>query len=118
MPPRFYKHKLLLDEGLYKRQSLSRTNSRYNIRHIKMDLHKAGAKDEEIFAIACKQKRVIVTANPKDFKKLLGKVRDTGIIGVTQKLTPEQLDTKLNALLSKSTEKTFYGKYTPLGDSE
>lgn len=80
MPPRFYKHKLLLDEGIYPRKLLHRTNSRFNIKHIKHDLKRG----------------------------------DTGVIGITQKLTPEQLDTKLNALLSKSSEKSFYGKYTPL----
>jgi hypothetical protein len=43
---------------------------------------------------------------------------DTGVIGVTQKLTPEQLDNRLNALLSKSSEKSFYGKYTSLSHDE
>ena len=44
-------------------------------------------------------------------------ISETGAIGVTQKLTPEQLDIKLNSLLSKSSEKSFYGKYTPLSKS-
>ena len=118
MPPKFYKHKLLLDEGIYNRQSLKRINARYNLKHIKLDLNKSGIKDEEVYEIACKQKRIIVTSNQKDFKKLASWSSDSGVIGITQKLTPEQLDNRLNSLLSKSTEKAFYGKYTPLGDSE
>lgn len=47
MPPKFYKHKLLLDEGLYPRKSLKRINNRYNIKHIKHDLCKGGIKDSE-----------------------------------------------------------------------
>ena len=114
MPPKFYKHKLLLDEGLYPRKSLKRINGRYNIKHIKHDLKKGGIKDKEIFQIACKQKRIIVTYNIGDFKKLVKQTKETGIIGITQGLTPDQLDTKLNSLLSKSSEKMLIGRYTPL----
>src|SRR3989344_6424923 len=113
MPPRIYKHKLLLDEGLYPRKLFSRTNNRYNIRHIKHDFNKAGIEDRQIYEIAIKQKRIIVTYNVRDFRKLAKLSRHTGVIGVSQGLTPEQLDAKLSALLSKSSEKSFYGKYTP-----
>lgn len=114
MPLKFYKHKLLLDEGFFPRKSLKRINGRYNIKHIKHDLNKGGIKDEEIYQIARRQKRIIITYNIVDFRKLAKQSKDTGIIGVTQTITPEQLDTKLNSLLSKSSEKTFYGKYTSL----
>lgn len=114
MPPKFHKHKLLLDEGLYPRKSLKRINSRHNIKHIKHDLHKGGITDKEIYQIACKLKRVIITYNIEDFRKLARQNKNTGVIGVTQKLTPEQLDAKLNSLLSKSSEKSLYGRYTPL----
>ena len=117
MPLKFYKHKLLLDEGLYPRKSLKRINSRYNIKHIKHDLNKGGISDRNVYEIARKQKRIIVTYNIDDFRKLAKKSRETGAIGVTQKLTPEQLDIKLNSLLSKSSEKSFYSKYTPLSKS-
>ncbi|MCL4378098.1 MAG: hypothetical protein M1409_06935 [Actinobacteria bacterium] len=46
------------------------------------------------------------------------KSKDTGIIGITQGITPEELDKKLNSLLSKSSEKSFYGKYTSLSRNE
>lgn len=118
MPPRFYKHKLLLDEGIYPKKSLKRINSRYNIKHIKHDLNQGGIKDEEVYEIACKQKRIIITYNIDDFKRLAKKSKDAGIIGITQGFTPEELDKKLNSLLSKSSENSFYGKYTPLSHNE
>ena len=118
MPPRFYKHKLLLDEGLFRRQSLKRINSRYSIKHINHDLHKGGITDKEVYEIAEKEKRIIITYNINDFKKLAQKSNDTGVIGVTQTFTPDQLDAKLNSLLSKSSEKSFYNKYTPLSHDE
>lgn len=118
MAPKFYKHKLLLDEGLSPRKSFRRLNNRYDIKHIKHDLHKEGSTDKEVYEIACKQKRIIVTYNISDFKKLATQSKDTGVIGITPSFTPDQLDTKLNSLLSKSSENSFYGKYTPLSHNE
>jgi len=118
MPPKFYKHKLLLDEGLFKRQSLKRINSRYDIKHIKHDLHKGGIKDNEVYELAKKQTRIIVTYyNVEDFRRLAKQSTQTGIIGVSQGFIPDQLDTKLNSLLSRSSEKSFYGRYTPLSNN-
>lgn len=117
MPPKFYKHKLLLDEGLFKRQTLRRLNSRHNLKHIKHDLHKAGISDEEVYIIACNERRIIVTYNVDDFKKLVKQNKETGIIGIAQGINPDLLDTKLNAFLSKHSEKSLYGKYTPLGNA-
>ncbi len=116
MPPKFYKHKILLDEGLYPRKYLRRINSRYDVKHIKHDLKKAGIEDIEIYNIAVKQKRVIITYNARDFRKMAKRSKSTGVIGVSQGLAPEQLDTRLNSLLSRSSEKSFYGKYTPLSN--
>ena len=117
MPPRFYKHKLLLDEGLYPRKFLKRINSRYDIKHVKHDLKKAGIDDGEVYKIAINQKRIIITYNARDFRRLAKTSKYTGVIGVTQGFTPDQLDIRLNFLLSKSSEKSFYGKYTPLSNT-
>ena len=114
MPPKFYKHRLLLDEGIFPRQSLRRINSRYNIKHIKHDLNKGGILDREVYGIAGRQKRIIITYNIGDFRKLVVQSKKTGVIGVTYGFTPDQLDTKLNSLLSKSYATKFYGKYISL----
>lgn len=113
-----YRHKILLDEGLYKRKFLPRTNSRHNLKHIKHDLNKGGIKDEELYEIAVKEQRIVVTYNIDDFKKLARKSKDSGVIGVTQGMSPEQLDKKLNALLNRSTAKSLYNKYTSLSLSK
>lgn len=104
-----------MDEGLYPRKSLPRINNRHDVKHIKHDLNNAGVKDKEVYEIAIEQKRIIVTYNTRDFKKFAKLNKNSGVIGVGQRLTPDRLDTKLNSLLSKSPEKSFYGKYTPLG---
>ena len=114
MPHKFHKFKLLLDEGLYPRNVLYRTNNRHNLKHIKHDLNKGGIPDKEVYKTAKKENRIIVTYNINDFKRIARQSNYTGIIGVTQALSPEQLDTKLNSLLSKSSKKSLYGKYTPL----
>lgn len=117
MPHKLYRHKLLLDEGLYPRKILSRTNSRHDIKHIKHDLNKGGIKDKEVYALAVKIKRIIVTYNIKDFRKMATqnlKNLNSGVIGVSQNLSPDQLDKKLNSLLSKKSPKSLYGKYTSL----
>lgn len=118
MSPRFHRHKLLLDEGLYPRKSLSRINSRHDVKHIKHDFHSGGIKDEEVYKIAIKQKRIVITYNTRDFRKMATNSSNSGVIGVSQGLTPDQLDTRLNSILSKNSGKAFYGKYTPLSKNK
>ena len=57
MPRKPYRHRLLLDEGLYLKKALPRTNSRHDIKHIKHDLSKGGIKDEEVYSLAVKTKK-------------------------------------------------------------
>ena len=118
MPPRFYKHKLLLDEGLYPRKSLPRINNRHDVKHIKHDFRRGGIKDVEVYKIAVKQNRIIITYNTRDFRKMASFNSESGVIGVSQGLTPDQLDTRLNSMLSKNSRKTFYGMYTPLSKNK
>ncbi|MBI2613787.1 MAG: DUF5615 family PIN-like protein [Candidatus Levybacteria bacterium] len=114
MPRKPYRHKLLLDEGLYLKKALPRTNSRHDIKHIKHDLNKGGVSDKKVYSIANKNKRIIVTYNIDDFKKLARESPNSGVIGISQGIPPDQLDKKLSALLSKKTPKSLYGKYAPL----
>lgn len=114
MPRKPYRHRVLLDEGLYPRKSLPRTNSHHDIKHIKHDLNKGGIKDKEVYFIAVKNERIIITYNINDFKKLARKSLNTGVIGISQGISPDQLDKKLNALLSRKNPKSLYGEYTSL----
>jgi hypothetical protein len=116
MPSKFYKHKLLLDEGFPPRIYFPRLNQRFNVKHIKSDLKKVGLPDEEVYDIAARQKRLIVTYNTKDFKRLAHKSKDTGVIGVTPLMSYSHIDNKLTSLLTKSTQHDLYGRYTPLSE--
>jgi predicted nuclease of predicted toxin-antitoxin system len=117
MTRRFYKHKLLLDEGFPPRWYFPRLNQRFDVKHIKSDLRKIGLPDTEIYALAVVQNRLIVTYNAKDFRPLARRSTATGIIGVSALMPYDQIDKKLTALLTKSTEHTLQGKYTSLAEN-
>lgn len=109
--PHFHKFKLLLDEGLPPRNRLPRVNARYDIKHIRDDLKFVGLPDEKVYKHAVKLKRLLVVFNVKDYKELAEQNKETGIIGISQNLPFEQIDKKLNALLSKSKPHDVFGKF-------
>jgi hypothetical protein len=112
MPRKFYKHKLLLDEGFLLRQRLPILNSRFDVKHITADLKHESLSDEHVYQVGIKLERIIITFNDKDFKRLVERSLDTGIIGVSANLTTDQIDKKLTALLTKSGKKDLLGKFT------
>ena len=117
MPHRFYKHKLLLDEGFPPRSYFPILNQRFDVKHIKDDLRKIGLPDEEIYALAVQLKRIIVTYNAKDFRHMAGKSQDTGVIGIGALMLYHHIDKKLTSLLTKSSSTALLGKYTPLSET-
>ncbi len=119
MTKRFYKHKLLLDENFPVRKYFPALNRRFNVKHVGADLNLAGLSDPEVYALARKENRLVVTRNIKHFKELAQTSSDTGVIGVSQNLTFAQVDKKLTALLNKSTKKSLFGKLTVIsGEGE
>lgn len=111
MPRTFYKFKILLDEGFLPRKRLPVLNSRYDVKHITSDLNNTGLKDPEVYDLANKLGRIVVTFNDKDFKNLT-KVHDkSGVIGVSANMTAEQIDNKITSLLTKSKESDICGKF-------
>ncbi len=103
------KCKLLLDENLPPRYKLTRLNNRFNIRHIVHDYHKPSLPDKEIFRIAEKEGRVIITLNEKDF---IGNSRKhSGLIGLSPNLSTEEIDKKLTSLLTRSKYCSLIGKF-------
>lgn len=112
---RFYKHKLLLDENFPIRTYFPTLNRRFDVKHIGADLNQEGLADPKVYALARKEKRLLVTRNIKDFEELALMGNDTGVIGVSSNLTFKQVDIKLTALLNKSTEKSLLGKITKIG---
>ena len=114
MPKPFYKHKLLLDEHLYHRRTYPLLNERFDVKHIKDDLHHGGMDDHAIYELARSQGRITLTSNVKDFRPLL---RDDspGIIGIPETWPPARLDTKLTALLMQHGANHFRGRFHSLG---
>ena len=49
MTPRFYKHRVLLDENFPNRNYFPILNSRFNIKHIAKELKHSGWSDEQIY---------------------------------------------------------------------
>ena len=90
------------------------TNRLFDVKHIAFDLRKGGLRDAEVYQEAVTMHRLIITFNGKDFKTFAANSKETGIIFVSQNLPDEQIDTKLVALLVRSTPKALFGKFTVL----
>jgi hypothetical protein len=113
MTPRFYKHKTLLDEQISPRQYFPRLNEHFDVKHIKHDLNFTGLPDPEVYALAVKQRRIILTKNVKDFRPLL-RIDSPGIIGIPEAWSLSRVDTKLTALLMNHSPNYFCGRYRAL----
>ena len=105
MAQKFYKHKLLLDEGFYYKKDLPLTKSRFDVKHIAGDYKQKALPDLKVYELAKEEGRILVTLNIKHFKPLVS----------MSKLT----DKKLTALLNKSSKKSLLGKLTTIsGEGE
>ncbi len=96
------------------RVKFTRLNSRYDLKHIRDDFHLIGLPDPNVYDFARRRGRLILPFNGDDFKPLVTKSQETGVIYLSDHLLNEKIDTKLTALLSKSTPKTFYCKFTTI----
>lgn len=112
MSVKFHKFRLLLDENIPPRTDFKRLNHLFDVKHISIDLKKAGITDEKVHQQAVKLHRLIVTFNGDDFENLAKKSNSSGVIYVSNNLSSEQIDTKLVALLVRSSSKSLYGKFT------
>ena len=86
MGHRFYKHKLLLDENMPHRLEFPRLNGLFDVKHVRDDLKSGGLPDPQVYDLAAKLQRLIVTFNARVFKSLATGSLDTGIIGVSANL--------------------------------
>ncbi len=111
MPRKFVKFKLLLDENFPSRLKFPRLNHRFDLKHLVVDFRKSGVTDPQVYRFACQQKRIIITFNDRDFRKMAEKSTLAGIIGVSKNLTNQHIDKKINSLLLKSFENDLYGKF-------
>ncbi len=114
MSPKFHKFKLLLDENMPGRRAFATLNHLFDVKHIALDLKKDGIRDEAVYQEAVKTQRLIVTFNGDDFRPFVAKSSETGIIAVSDNLATGRIDSKLVALLVRSTPHALYGKFTPI----
>ena len=113
----FYKHTLLLDEGFPPRWYFPRVNERFDVKHIKDDFRQIGLPDTEVYAYAVQEKRLIVTYNAKDFRRLAQNSKETGVIGVPALMPYHHIDNKLTSLLINSSSNALQGTYTALSEA-
>jgi hypothetical protein len=82
-------------------------------------LNQAGLKDQPVYELAKTLNRLIMTFNGNDFKEMVVRSAKTGVINIPQNLRNDQIDTKLTALLTKSSPSALFGKFTDLtGETE
>lgn len=112
MAPRFYKHKIIFDENFPTRAYFPLLNSKFTVKHIAKDLNKSGWSDKQIYKFASQNNMIIVTFNIKDFVKFIDISHHAGVIGVSHNLSNDDIDKKLTALFSRSSEHTLFGKVT------
>jgi predicted nuclease of predicted toxin-antitoxin system len=105
------KPKLLLDENFEPRKHLPKLNQLYDVKHIVKDLHISGLADPDVYALAAKLNRLVVTYNEKDFLPLARTSQQSGVIAVSANLTPTQIDTKLISLLRRRSLRQLYGAF-------
>src|SRR5947209_14314701 len=105
------KPKLLLDENFPPRIRFPKLNQRYDVKHIRDDFGISGIKDPPVYEVAKKQRRLLITFNPKDFRALSEGGEESGVIGISHNLTDAQLDAKLVSFLRKTSPKRLYGSF-------
>lgn len=92
------KHRLLLDEGLPRKEVYPQANNYHNLKHIVHDIGRSGAKDGTIYAIANKEKRLLLVFNTKHFRPLISS-ESVSVITLSTNLTDKQVDLKLCKVL-------------------
>ena len=96
------------------RSAFPRLNQTFDVKHLRDDLHSGGLPDPQVYALAVQLKRQLVTYNTKDFAALVTQSQEIGVIGVSASLPLHQIDTKLTALLVRSSAKALLGKLTTI----
>jgi len=92
------RHRLLLDEGLPRKEAYPQANNYHSLKHVAHEIGKGGAKDSTIYAIANKEKRLLVVFNTKHFRPLISS-ESVSVISLSTNLTDKQVDLRLCKVL-------------------
>lgn len=104
------KFRLLLDSAFAKPDVFTQLKKKANLAHAVHDMNLSyQAEDEEIYRIADKENRFVLTINFKDFKKLVQKEKP-GVIGIDSQLTNDEIDMLIVEFISGKNPQDFIGK--------
>jgi hypothetical protein len=112
MTKRFYKHKILLDENVQYRAYFPTLNSLFDVKHLTEDYNKAGLPDPQVYKLAVKEGRILVTFNIKDFEAFAVSSNKIGVVGISSNLPVDIIDKKLTSFFRKASQKSLLGKLT------
>ncbi|MDO8639126.1 MAG: DUF5615 family PIN-like protein [Candidatus Daviesbacteria bacterium] len=106
------KFRLLLDSAFARSSAFPNLQKKVNLIHVVWDLKLSPqVEDEEIYQKATNEKRIVLTINFKDFKKL-AKEGKAGVFGVESQLSNEDIDKKVCKFISGKNPQDFIGKAT------
>ena len=94
------RHKLLLDEGLYPKESFPNLNNLHVLKHVNHDLKKGSTKDSNIYKLAVQNNFLVVVYNIKDFKPFIAPNKPSAI-SISTNVPIEQIDKKVCKVLKK-----------------
>ncbi len=104
------KFKILLDAAFASVQAFPRLSRKANLAHVVHTYHLSKTStDEEIYQLATKENRFVVTINFKDFRKMV-KRNGPGIIGIESQLSNKEIDNKIADYLTGKNPDDFIGK--------
>lgn len=104
----------MLDTSFAKPSAFIKLNKKANLAHIRLTYNlPRQAEDKEIYELACRESRFVVTINYKDFKMLVRQGK-SGVIGLPAYLSTEEMDILLTDFISEKDPDDFIGKATKI----
>jgi len=101
---------LLLDAAFARPRTFTKLHKKANVTHVIFDYNlPPQCSDEEIYLLATKENRFVVTINYQDFRRLVKKGK-AGIIAIPSELSNHEIDTLLSVFLSAKNPEEYRGK--------
>lgn len=105
---------MLLDSAFAKPALFVLLSKKANIAHVVHTYNfSPQANDEEIYNLAVREERFVVTINYKDFKKLV-KENKSGIIAIPSELSNKIIDKLISEFISGKDPNDYWGKATKI----
>lgn len=103
---------MLLDAAFARPRTFTRLYKKANVTHVVFDYNlPPQCSDQEIYQLAAREDRFVVTINYQDFKKLVKRGK-SGIIAIPSELSNEEMDEILSQFLSMKNPDDYVGSAT------